>query len=261
MVSDPAVREPVAARGGPRLVSARGAVAHVRSGQRVFVHGAAATPHALLAALANRAHELRDVEIVHLHTNGPAPHIDPDMAGHLRHRALFVGANVREAVNAGRADFVPIFLSDIPALFSSGRLPLDVALIHVAPPDAHGYCSLGTSIDTLHAAVASARLVIAQVNPRVPRTLGNSFIRWDQIDFAVEVDAPLLTHELDPASDMERRIGAYVSADLPYRAQTPRHRRSGSGPQRTIGQASHSRAVLRCGPTDAHKLDVAIAIA
>jgi 4-hydroxybutyrate CoA-transferase len=195
-----------------RIVSAEEAVARVRSGQRVFLHGAAATPQALLHALAARGADLTDVEIVHMHANGPAPHLEPAMAGHLRHRALFIGANARQAVNEGRADFVPVFLSDIPHLFTRGTLSLDVALVHVSPPDAHGYCSLGTSVDCALAAVESARLVIAQVNPRMPRTLGNSFIRLDQIDLLVEVDEPVLTHAPEALSDTERAIGAQVAS-------------------------------------------------
>jgi len=195
------------------FVSPNEAVQHIRSGQRVFMHGAAATPQVLLRALVARAPSLRDVEIVHMHADGPAPHVDPAMEGHLRHRALFIGSNTRQAVNAGRADFVPIFLSDIPDLFRSGRLPLDVALVHVSPPDRHGYCSLGTSVDCARAAVDSASLVIAQVNPRMPRTLGDSFVRVDQIDFAVEVDEPVLTHAVEPIADVDRRIGGFV-ADL-----------------------------------------------
>jgi acyl-CoA hydrolase len=194
-----------------QFVSAEQAVAHIQSGQRVFLHGAVATPHVLLCALVERAPHLEDVEIVHLHAAGPAPHVDPAMAGHLRHRALFVGSNVRQAVSDGRADFVPIFLSDIPHLFTSRRLPLDVALIHVSPPDAHGYCSLGTSVDAAMAAVASASLVIAQINPRMPRTLGNSFVRLDQIDLAVEVDVPLPSQTIEPPTLTEQRIGAYVA--------------------------------------------------
>ena len=195
------------------LAGAQRAVEHIGSGNRVFVQGAAATPQVLLDALVERAPDLTAVEVVHLHANGPAPHVAAELAGHLRHRALFVGSNVRDAVNDGRADFVPVFLSDIPQLFTSGRLPLDVALIQVSPPDAHGYCSLGTSVDTTMAAVASARLVLAQVNPRVPRTLGNSFIQFGRIDHAVEVDAPLLLHPASPISETEQRIGAYI-ADL-----------------------------------------------
>jgi 4-hydroxybutyrate CoA-transferase len=195
-------------------VSAREAVQHIRSGDRVFLHGAAATPQALLQALTEQAPRLHGVEVVHLHANGPAPHVAPEMEGHLRHRALFIGENTREAVNAGRADFVPVFLSDIPHLFTSGQLPLAVALVHVSPPDAHGYCSLGTSVDAAKAAVESARVVIAQVNPRMPRTLGDGFVRLDQIDFAVEADAPLLTSgSSGQLTETERQIGEYV-ADL-----------------------------------------------
>jgi acyl-CoA hydrolase len=195
----------------PSFVSAREALAHVRSGQRIFVQGAAATPSALLDALVERAPSLRDVEVVHLHANGPARHVAPEMAGHLRHRALFVGPNAREAVNEGRADFVPVFLSDIPRLFTSGQLPIDAALIHVSPPDAHGYCSFGTSVDVVPAAVATAGLVIAQVNPRMPRTLGDGFIGLEEIDLAVHVDTPLFEHEVESASEVEQQVGSYVA--------------------------------------------------
>jgi acyl-CoA hydrolase len=197
----------------PTTVSAQQAVEHIRSGQRVFVHGAAATPQVLLQALVERAAELTDVEIVHMHADGPAPHVAPHLAGRFRHRALFIGSNTRQAVQDGRADFVPVFLSDIPQLFTSGQLPIDVALIHVSPPDRHGFCSLGTSVDCALAAVASARLVIAQVNPRVPRTLGDSFIHARQIHLAVEVDMPIVEHDVPPIGETERCIGAYV-ADL-----------------------------------------------
>jgi acyl-CoA hydrolase len=193
------------------FVNATEALAHVRSGDRVFVHGASATPQVLLRELVAQAGRLQDLEVVHLHTNGPAPHVDAGLAGHLRHRALFIGDNTREAVNAGRADFVPIFLSDIPQLFTSGQLPIDVALIHVHPPDAHGFCSLGTSVDAAMAAVKSARMVIAQVNPRMPRTLGDSFIRLGEIDFAVEVDEPLPEHRGRASSEVEQHIGQFVA--------------------------------------------------
>jgi acyl-CoA hydrolase len=195
----------------PTWVSAREAVEHIHSGQRVFAHGAAATPLQLLNAVVERATALTDVEIVHMHADGPAPHVAPAMEGHLRHRALFIGSNTREAVNAGRADFVPVFLSDIPQLFTSGQLPLDVALVNVSPPDNHGFCSLGTSVDCARAAVESARMVIAQINPRVPRTLGDSFIHQRQIDFAVDVDAPLLAAEPGPITATERAIGECVA--------------------------------------------------
>jgi acyl-CoA hydrolase len=137
------------------------------------------------------------------------------MAGHFRHRALFIGANARDAVNEGRADYVPVFLSDVPELFSSGVLPLDAALINVTPPDAHGFCSLGTSVDAALAAARSARTVIAQLNPAVPRTLGDSFLHVSEIDLAVEVDQPPYEHLEAPINDVERRIGEYVADLIP----------------------------------------------
>ncbi|MBV9173233.1 MAG: acetyl-CoA hydrolase/transferase family protein [Chloroflexi bacterium] len=196
----------------PAHLSAEEALAHVRSGDRVFLHGAAATPHALLRALTSRADQLVDVEIVHMHANGPAPHVAPTMAGHLRHRALFIADNTRQAVNEGRADFVPVFLSDIPHLFTSDALPLDVALLHVSPADHHGYCSLGTSVDAAKAAAESAKLVIAQVNPRMPRTLGDSFLHLSQVDFLVRADEPLPASNPEPIGEVERQIGIHVAS-------------------------------------------------
>jgi 4-hydroxybutyrate CoA-transferase len=196
-----------------QILSAPEAVASIRSGQQLFVQGGAATPTALLVALADRAPELTDVGVVHFHTEGPAPHLAPEMAGHFRHRALFIGANARAAVNEGRADYVPVFLSDVPELFSTGVLPLDAALINVTPPDAHGYCSLGTSVDAALAATHAATTVIAQLNRSMPRTLGDSFIHVDEIDFAVEVDQPPHVHHPAPIGEVERRIGELV-ADL-----------------------------------------------
>ena len=196
-----------------KVVSAADAVAGIRSGQQLFVHGGAATPSVLLDQLVARAPELRDVGIIHIHTEGPAPHLAPDMAQSFRHRALFIGGNARTAVNDGRADYVPVFLSDIPELFTSGLQPLDAALLNVSPPDAHGYCSLGTSVDAVHAAIHAAKTVIAQLNRSMPRTLGDSFVHVSQIDLAVEVDQPPHEHRLPAVGDVERRIGSYV-ADL-----------------------------------------------
>ena len=198
-----------------RVVTSAEAVAGIRSGDQVFVHGGAATPSVLLEALTARAGELRDVGIIHLHIEGPAPHLDPDVAGSFRHRALFIGANAREAVNSGRADYVPIFLSDIPHLFASGALPLDLAFINVSLPDAHGYCSLGTSVDAALSAVQSATTVVAQLNRAMPRTLGDSFVHVDQIDVGVEVDQPPHEHALPAIGDVERRIGEYVAELVP----------------------------------------------
>ena len=192
---------------------AAAAVAAVRSGQRVFVHGGAAVPRALLAALVarGRADALRDVELVHLHTLGPAPYAAPELAGAFRHRALFVGANVRAAVQAGRADFVPVFLSDIPGLFRSGRLPLDVALLNVSPPDAHGFCSLGTSVDVAKAAAESAKTVIAQLNPAVPRSLGDAFVHVGRFHATLPVDGAPVEEAPAVPTAADAAIGAHVA--------------------------------------------------
>jgi len=196
-----------------RIVTAEEAVAGIASGQQVFVHGGAASPSVLLEALARRYAELRDVGMVHFHIEGPAPHLAPEVAESFRHRALFIGANARAAVNEGRADYVPIFLSDVPELFTRGVLPLDAVLINVSPPDEHGFCSLGTSVDAALAATRAATTVIAQLNRSMPRTLGDSFVHVDEIDLAVEVDQSPHEHHSAPIGDVELRIGEYV-ADL-----------------------------------------------
>ena len=194
-----------------KIVSAPEAVAGIRSGDTVYVHGQAATPTILLQALVDRAPELAGVTIAHLHAEGPAPHLAPEMAPHFRHRALFIGPNARQAVNEGRADYVPIFLSDVPALFLSGELKLDAVLVNVTPPDAHGFCSLGTSVEAMHAAIRSARTVIAQLNPGMPRTLGESFVHVDEIDLGVEIEAmPPYAHSPAPIGKVEARIGEFV---------------------------------------------------
>lgn len=197
------------------IVTAEEAVAGIRSGQQVFVHGGAASPSVLLEALVRRAAELRGVGVVHFHIEGPAPHLAPEVAKSFRHRALFIGPNARAAVNEGRADYVPIFLSDVPELFTSGILALDAVLINVSPPDAHGYCSLGTSIDATLAATHAAKTVIAQLNRSMPRTLGDSFVHVDEIDFAVEVDQPPHEHHAAKIGDVERRIGEFVAELVP----------------------------------------------
>ncbi len=201
-----------------RIVPPAEAVADIRSGDQVFVHGGAATPSVLLDALTQRADELRDVGIIHLHTEGPAPHLAPELAASFRHRALFIGGNARLAVNEGRADYVPIFLSDIPELFTSRALPLDAVLLNVSPPDAHGYCSLGTSVDAALAAIASADLVVAQLNRSMPRTLGDSFVHVRDIDLAVEVDERPHPHRVGEVGEVERQIGGYVAELVPDRA-------------------------------------------
>jgi 4-hydroxybutyrate CoA-transferase len=198
-----------------RIVSADEAVAGIRSGEQVFVHGGAATPTPLLDALVRRASQLENVGLIHFHTEGPAPHLEPAMAPHFRHRALFIGANARDAVNDGRADYVPVFLSDVPELFLTRVLPLDATFINVSPPDAHGYCSLGTSVDAVLSAVRAATTVVAQLNRRMPRTLGDSFVHISQIDLGVEVDQPPYEHLEKPIGEVERQIGQYVAELVP----------------------------------------------
>jgi acyl-CoA hydrolase len=192
--------------------TAHEAVGVVESGHRVFVQGACATPSALLQALVERGHELHDVEIVHLHTYGPTPYTDEEWAGHFSLRALFVAENTRAAVNAGRASYTPIFLSDVPALFARGKeLAVDVAFIQVSPPDAHGYCSLGPSVDATRAAVDAATHVIALVNPHVPRTHGDSFVHVSRIEHAVQWDASLYEVESKQPDAAQMRIGQHIA--------------------------------------------------
>ncbi|MGB8347265.1 MAG: acetyl-CoA hydrolase/transferase C-terminal domain-containing protein [Ktedonobacteraceae bacterium] len=188
------------------------AVRVVESGDRVFVQGACATPTPLIEALMARGDDLHDVEITHLHTYGPTPYTDERWLGHFALRALFVGENVRAAVNAGRASYTPIFLSDIPALFAPGEaLSIDVAFIQVSPPDAHGFCSLGPSVDVTRAAVDHARSIVALVNPNVPRTHGDSFVPLSRIDYAVRVDEPLYVVERKIPNETQRQVGQQVA--------------------------------------------------
>ena len=196
-----------------KIVSAAEAVAGVRSGDQLYLQCAAATPSVLLDALVARAPEFEGVSIVHLHCEGPGPHLAPAMATHFRHRALFIGPNARAAVNEGRADYIPAFLSDVPRLFESGMLPLDFVFVNATPPDAHGFCSLGTSVEAMHAAIKAAKTVLVQFNRAVPRTLGESFIHVDDIDLAVECDVPPYEVRLGVIGEVERQIGGYV-ADL-----------------------------------------------
>lgn len=187
------------------------AVQIIKSGDRVFIHGGAATPKLLVKAMADRHDELRRVEIVSIHTEGEAAYARPEMAASFSTNAFFIGANIRAAVDEGTADYVPVFLSEVSGLFRNGIMPLDVALVQVSPPDKHGYCSLGVSVDVARAAVQTARHVVAQVNPAMPRTHGDGLIHVSDIDYAVEVHTPI--HEVPPAetSDAEKRIGKYCA--------------------------------------------------
>lgn len=194
-------------------MSAADAVRLVRSGDRVFIHGSAATPVHLVRALLDRHAELHDVELTAISTFGELGFDRPEVQGPFQLNALFVSANMRSTVAGPHGDYVPVFLSEIPRLFDRGILPLDVALLHVSPPDRHGYCSLGVSVDVARSAVRNARTLIAQVNPNMPRTLGDSPVHISRFAALVAVDDPLpevdYTAQVGPA---ERRIAEYVSA-------------------------------------------------
>ncbi len=174
-----------------KLKMADEALTCVKSGMRVYIQPGCAEPETLVEALMRRAPELYDVEIVHMMTMGCAPYVAPEMAGHFRHNAMFMGPNVREAINDGRADYTPIYLSEIEGLFESGAMPIDVALIEVSPPDSHGFCSFGVGVDTTLTAARCAAYVVAQVNDQMPRTFGDSFIHIGDIDAFVESSRPL----------------------------------------------------------------------
>jgi acyl-CoA hydrolase len=188
------------------------AVSVIASGNRVFIHSVAAAPRLLIEAMVRRASELRNVEIVHLHTEGEAPYAKPEYSQNFRVNAFFVGSNVRKALAEGRADYVPIFLSEVPALFRRNILPLDVALVQVSPPDKHGFCSLGVSVDVSRAAVQKARYVIAQVNPNMPRTHGDALIHTDVFHAMVESDDELHLFENPPPNEIELQIGHHVAS-------------------------------------------------
>ncbi|MEQ1607150.1 MAG: acetyl-CoA hydrolase/transferase C-terminal domain-containing protein [Pyrinomonadaceae bacterium] len=195
----------------PTKMSADDAVKVIKSKDRVFIHGVAAAPQELIRAMTDRASELSNVEIVHLHTEGIAPYAAPELAESFRVNAFFVGANVRSALHDGRADYIPVFLSEIPALFRKGVLPINVALINVSPPDKHGFCSLGVSVDITRAAVECADYVIAQINPRMPRTLGDSLLHLSAIDSIVDVVAELPEAAPPNLSDVDRAIGRHIA--------------------------------------------------
>lgn len=199
--------------------SAVEAVSLITSGQRVFVQGSAATPLALLRALFQRAEELKDVELVTISTLGGERWDPATLTGHFFVNSLFVSPNVRDMVNGSGGEYVPVFLSEIPQLFNRGIFPVDVALIHVSPPDRHGFCSLGTSVDIVRSAIRKAALVIAQVNPRMPRTHGDGIIHTDQIDILVEVTEELPeVNYAQQSSEAIRQIGLNCAELIPDRA-------------------------------------------
>src|SRR5512140_2555808 len=194
-----------------RLKTADEALKCVKSGMRVYIQPGCAEPETLVEALIRRAPELHDVEIVHMMTMGCAPYVSPEMAGHFRHNAVFIGGNVREAINDGRADYTPIYLSEIEGLFESGQMPIDVALIEVSPPDSHGFCSFGVGVDTSLTAAKCARYVVAQINDQMPRTFGDSFIHVTELDAVVEASRPLCAMKPAQTTDLHRAIARNVA--------------------------------------------------
>lgn len=195
-----------------KYCTAEDAVGLVKSGQRVFFQGAAMTPKIIIDALCDRYQELEDVEILQMHTEGNAKYSQDPYQKAFNINSCFVGGNVRKAVNASKGDYIPIFLSEIDKLFRHNILPLDVAFIQVSPPDKHGYCSLGTSIDVTIAALETAKMVVAQINHQVPRSHGDGIIHISKIDAAMYTDEPIFSHDSLEPSDIEEKIGQNIAA-------------------------------------------------
>ena len=196
-------------------ISAQEALQLVNSNERIFVHGGAATPQKLIDALTERHAELRDVELVHLHIEGNAPYAKPEYQESFSVNSFFVGANIRQYIGNANVQYIPIFLSEIPALFRKGVMPLDTALIQVSAPDMHGYCSLGVSVDATKAAVETAKKVIALVNPNMPRTHGDGAVHVSRFTAMVHGDDPIYEHQHNPISEAEMAIGRYVASLIP----------------------------------------------
>ena len=194
-----------------KTVTATEAMLYIQSNMRVYIHPGCAEPEALVEALMARGPFVKNVEIVHLMTAGRADYVAPQMEGHFRHNAMFMGGNVRQAVNDGRADYTPIFLSQVEDLFESGQMPIDVALVQVSPPDAHGFCSFGVGVDATLTAARCAKFVIAQVNDQMPRTFGDCFLHVSEIDAAVEVSRPLCALKPIQITEVHHAIGKHIS--------------------------------------------------
>ncbi len=198
-------------------VSADEAVKAIKSGDRVFLTGNCSVPKALLAALVRRAPDLKDVEICQALTVAGTDYVAPELEGHLRVNTLFISANVRGAVNEGRADFTPVLLSEFPLMFKNGILPLDVALVHVSPPDAHGYCTFGVESGLTKSAAESSRLIIAQVYENMPRMLGDTFIHVSQLDYIVPSNEPLAELPMggDCPNSVVEKIAGFIAERIP----------------------------------------------
>lgn len=194
-----------------RFVTEEEAVSLVKSGDRVFLQGAAMTPVSLINALCNRHEELNDVELFSIHTEGEARYTEPPYYTSFKVNSCFVGGNVRKSVNAENGTYIPIFLSEVHLLFRKNIIPIDVAFIQVSPPDAHGFCSLGVSVDITLPAVQNAKKVVALVNPQVPRTHGDGIIHCQNIDAAVAIDAPIFASYQKEPTLIEKQIGKHVA--------------------------------------------------
>lgn len=194
-----------------KIVSAQEAVSIVKSGDRVFFQGAAMTPNVLIDALCDRYKEVNNVNIVQIHTHGNTRYLQEPYNESFYLSSLFVGDNTRKGVNAESGDYIPVFLSEIGRFFRQDILPLDVAFIQVSPPDKHGYCSLGVSVDVTLPAIETAKKVVAQINPHVPRTHGDGIIHISNINYAVEVDEPIYSAQMGTFSDVEATIGKHVA--------------------------------------------------
>jgi len=192
-------------------VKAEDAVKLIKSGDRVLIQGGSGTPQALIKAMVERASELRDVEVVHIHTEGNIDYAKPEYADNFKTSCFFLGGNIRKYVKEGYAQYNPVFLSDIPHLFRSGTLPLDVVMVNVSPPDKHGYCSLGVSVDVVVGGIEVAKTVIAQINPQMPRTMGDGILHIDQFDACVEVDEPLYELPIGEPTEEETKIGRHIA--------------------------------------------------
>ena len=200
-----------------RIVTPEEAAAKIQSGQRVFLTGNCSVPQKVLAALVKHAPNLQNVEIAQALTVGPADYVSPAMEGHLRVNTMFISANIRKAVQEGRADFTPVLLSEFPLLFKRKILPVDIALIHVSPPDEHGFCSLGIEVGLTKSAAESARVIIAEVNQQMPRTLGDSFIHVSRLNHVVPVDyaLPELTMGAEGPSEIVEKIAGFIAELIP----------------------------------------------
>src|SRR5690606_30955369 len=214
--------------------TAEEAVKLIQSDHRVFIHSAAATPKELVNAMAKRSAELSNVRVYSMHTEWDAPYADEEHVSAFEVNAFFVGSNIRKAVNEGRASYVPMFLSEIPKAFRNGLIPLDVALVSVSPPDQNGYCTLGVSCDISRAAVEKASIIIAEINPNMPRVLGDGVLHISTITATVNVDYPLYAQQLKESSEVELAIGNNVASLIE------------DGATLQMGIGGIPNAVLRC---------------